>query len=137
MDGKNMNSNNRIFTMVLFLCFFGFTQPAMSEDRVVSLSLVDGVLQSSDQTLRFTRGDRVVVRWSSDQALELHLHGYDVKTAVAPGKVAEMVFEAAILGRFPVNSHGATGHAHGEDGGTGKVRLGHGEKAVVYFEVRP
>jgi hypothetical protein len=132
-----MTMNIRNFLVVLFCTLASFAQTGAAEDKTITLSLVDGVLQSSENTLRFKKGDRVVVRWSSDRALELHLHGYDVKTAVEPGKVSEMVFDAEVLGRFAVNSHGATGHGHGDDSGTKKIVLGHGEKAVVYFEVRP
>ena len=76
------------------------------------------------QFVRVSRGDSVVLRWSSDQRLELHLHGYDVETTVNPGAPAEMKIRAHATGRFPVEIHGQGGS-------------GHGHKALFHLEVYP
>ena len=124
----------KIILYAMFISLTGLGH-AFAETRVVAISLADGVLSSPDDTLRFNKGDHVVIQWSSDSAMDLHLHGYDVKTKLKPGKTSEMVFDAKVTGRFAVNSHG---HGHAKKGqGTSAIKLGHGEKAVMYIEVHP
>jgi FtsP/CotA-like multicopper oxidase with cupredoxin domain len=90
--------------------------------RVIALALVNGALTGGDQTLEVQQGDDVELRWSSDQPIELHLHGYDIEAKVSPQMPAVMAFKARIPGRFPIEPHGlAPGH----------------HRAVVYLEVRP
>ncbi len=74
--------------------------------------------------IRITEGDRVELRWTSDEPVELHLHGYDLKIQVRPDAPAAMVVEATATGRFPITSHGW---------GTG----GHGHDALTHLEVYP
>ena len=51
------------------------------------------------------KGDDVALRWTSDQAVTLHLHGYDIETKVPARGTAEMRFCARAAGRFPVERH--------------------------------
>jgi len=66
--------------------------------------------------IRVNEGDVVKLRWTSDQPLLLHLHGYDIEKRIAAGAVTEFVFTAYATGRFPIHIHeqgtGAGGHAH-------------------------
>jgi hypothetical protein len=78
------------------------------------------------RSVRVSKGDAVVLRWSSDRQLRLHLHGYDVETTVVPGTPAEMKIQARATGRFPVEIHG-----QGTAGG------GHGHKTLFHLEVYP
>lgn len=85
------------------------------------VALVKGRAAEVD-TLRVKRGERVELRWSSDRAIVLHLHGYDIERKAAPQAPAVMAFEARLAGRFPVSehSHGAGRH-----------------RAILYLEVHP
>jgi hypothetical protein len=69
----------------------------------------------AQRVLRATEGERVELRWSADEPLALHLHGYDIETRVAPGKPAVTAFAARLTGRFPVAIHaeGGSKHRHG------------------------
>ncbi|MFQ5765468.1 MAG: hypothetical protein ACE5GT_11100 [Rhodospirillales bacterium] len=104
------------------------------ESRVFDLKIENRVLAAGNKVIRVTEGDRVELRWRTDEAVELHLHGYDVKAAVEPGATAVMGFTAHATGRFPVTSHGfratggKAGHAHGH---------GKGHKILMYLEVYP
>jgi hypothetical protein len=66
--------------------------------------------------IRVNEGDVVKLRWTSDQPLVLHLHGYDIEKRIAAGAVTEFVLTAYATGRFPIHIHeqgtGAGGHAH-------------------------
>ena len=80
-------------------------------------------------TLRVTDGQTVELRWSTDEAAELHLHGYDVVAKAKPGAPGVMRFTAHATGRYPVTVHGfGDKHAHGG---------GHAEKAMLHLEVYP
>jgi len=85
------------------------------------IALADGK-PKGEQTLRVTKGDKVVMRWTSDRPIALHLHGYDLETTVPAQSTTTMTFTASIPGRFPVSEH-----AHG---------AGH-HRAVLYLEVLP
>lgn len=88
---------------------------------VFTLTLKDGRLQDGPGNLRTTAGDEVVIRWDSDRPVELHLHGYDLNARPAPGRPAEMAFEAHATGRFPIELH---------DGGSH-------HRPLIYLEVYP
>jgi heme/copper-type cytochrome/quinol oxidase subunit 2 len=47
-------------------------------------------------------GQEVVLLVSADVADEVHLHGYDLKVRVVPGKTARLAFRARLPGRFEV-----------------------------------
>jgi hypothetical protein len=82
----------------------------------------------SQKSVRVTRGDTVILRWSSDQRLELHLHGYDVTTTVGPGAPAEMKIRARATGRFPVEIHEPADSRGGHS---------HGHRTIFHLEVYP
>ena len=94
----------------------------LAAQQVFELELADGKLAKPGMTIRVARGDEVVLRWTSDRPIALHLHGYDIEASVPAGGTATMRFAASVAGRFPVSEH-----RHG----------GGRERAVLYLEVRP
>jgi hypothetical protein len=95
--------------------------PAQSaEVRRFDLLVEGGTLTGSDKTIRITQGDRVELRWASDQPLEIHMHGYDLEITVGPGAPATMDFDAHATGRFPFEGH-----------------IGHKNRVLLYLEVYP
>lgn len=81
------------------------------------------------RTVRVKQGDDVVLKIVTDEKVELHLHGIDVKTTVSPGQATELKFKAKITGRFPITSHGFQS-AKGQ-------KKGHGHSALMYVEIHP
>ena len=77
--------------------------------------------------IKVRQGDQVRLLWSADEAMTVHLEGYEIVVTVLPGKPATMAFEAKITGRFPVHAHALTG-----SGGHG-----HGHRALAHIEVHP
>jgi len=75
--------------------------------------------------VRVTQGDDVELVWTSDEAVELHLHGYDVALELAADEPGTMSFNARATGRFPVTSHGFSGEHD------------HGHSTLLYLEVYP
>lgn len=58
---------------------------------------VDGIVRAEAH-----KGDPVVVVVRSDLADRVHVHGYDVKADVAPGKPVRIQFNATLTGRFEI-----------------------------------
>lgn len=102
--------------------------PAMAQAQDVKrfdLNLKAGALPKDLQTIKVKQGDAVELKWTTDQPIRLHLHGYDMTIAVKPGEPTVTALNARIAGRFSVEKlqDKPGGHHHG-----GKV---------LYFEVHP
>ncbi|MDP7241629.1 MAG: hypothetical protein QF639_02580 [Rhodospirillales bacterium] len=93
--------------------------------RTFEVNVGQGQVFAEMRTLKVKQGDSVRIRFTSDEAVSLHLHGYDIEKEVAPGAVAEFSFEAYATGRFPINAH--------DSQPSGK----HGERAILRLEVYP
>jgi hypothetical protein len=85
---------------------------AQTPVRMFDIRIAERRVVPAQRVVRATEGERVELRWSSDEALVLHLHGYDIETRVAPGAPAVMAFTARLTGRFPVAIHGERGTKH-------------------------
>jgi FtsP/CotA-like multicopper oxidase with cupredoxin domain len=98
--------------------------------RDFDLRIVKRRLLRSGQTIRVNQGESVLLRWHSDEAVSLHLHGYDLQLQVSASEPAAMRFDAGVAGRFPISTHGfgAGGHAGA---------AGHRETTLLYLEVLP
>ena len=92
----------------------------------VEIVVEHGKPRGGARTVRVTQGDTVKLRVQSDEALPVHIHGYEIELRVAAGGSASVDFSAKIVGRFPV-----TAHLHGADGKKGP------EPTLLYLEVHP
>ena len=113
--------NRRCFFVLAGALAVSATARAQSE-KVFDIALADGKVAAGQDTLRVTKGDKVVLRWKSDRPIALHLHGYDLETKVPAQGTTSTSFTANIPGRFPISEH-----THGP---------GH-HRAVLYVEVHP
>jgi hypothetical protein len=81
-----------------------------------NIKIERGRVPDTMRLIRVNEGDVVKLRWTSDQPLILHLHGYDIEKCIAAGAVTEFAFTAYATGRFPIHVHAqgaaAGGHAH-------------------------
>ncbi len=94
---------------------------AVAEPRLIELALRNGRLPEDRRVVRVTQGDEVTLRWTTDRAFTLHLHGYDIEEKLAPGAPVAMRFTARATGRFPIEVHDASG----------------AERIIGYLEVHP
>jgi ferric-dicitrate binding protein FerR (iron transport regulator) len=129
MGGLKLNQaapmRRRLFLTTLLACA---TLPAIAQAQDVrrfDLALKAGELPKDQRTLKVKQGESVELRWTSDQPIRLHLHGYDKEVAVKPGEPTVTALKADLAGRFSVDklADKPGGHHHG-----GKV---------LYFEVHP
>ena len=115
-------------SVMLALTLLAINTLAAGEEPAVAhfdLVIKNRQIQLEENTLRVTQGVTVELVWSSDEDVDLHLHGYDIEFHVKAGTPASESFPANATGRFPVTSHGFSG----EDN--------HGHEALMYLEVYP
>jgi hypothetical protein len=105
---------------------------AASAVREFDVSIRDRHVEGGASTLRVTRGDTVLMRFRSDEAVSLHVHGYDLQANLSAALPATFRFTATIAGRFPISAHefGAA------DEGAARTKS-HREVTLLYLEVLP
>ena len=79
---------------------------ARAETRLFELALSGGQLPESQRLVRVTQGDEVTLKWTTDRAFTLHIHGYDLEAKLVPKTPVELKFTARATGRFPMEIHG-------------------------------
>jgi len=94
--------------------------------KVIEIKIENRKLVTPKGKIRVTEQDVVELRYMSDETVNLHLHGYDRKIQVRPGKQAVMLLTTKATGRFPITSHG-----------WGKKGHGHGHHVLTHLEVYP
>jgi len=110
---------SRAFLIAVFLLITG---RALAEDRVLDLAIQGGVPPAQPQILSVLQNDRVVLRLTSDKPVQVHLHGYDIESDVAPGRATSLRFTASATGRFPIEIHSHDPRR---------------QRPLAYLEVRP
>ena len=100
--------------------------------REFEISIRDRRVEGSASTLRVKRGETVLLRWRSDEAVSLHVHGYDMRANLSAGSPESMRFEAGVAGRFPITAH-EFGAAADRDARPKSPR----EVTLLYLEVLP
>jgi hypothetical protein len=96
-----------------FLCLAA-ASPALTADmglaatrkrHVINLKIQRRQVMTERQTIRISEGDEVLINWTTDEALELHLHGYNIHVIATPDHPVSMSFRAHTAGRFPIAAH--------------------------------
>ena len=130
MNGRPLKSRAALVALAVSVAWIENARGAESETGTsdstqrIELAIENRSLQLQDDTLRVTEGDTVELVWTTDEDVELHLHGYDIELNVSTDAAAVMAFEAHATGRFPITSHGF-GDSHD------------GHQTLLYLEVHP
>lgn len=119
-----MPSAAEIAVILLGLLLLQGARAAESAAVEFELQIENSQLVQAAKVIRVYQGDRVLLGLRSDQAVALHLHGYDLEQQLLAGVVATLAFEAYASGRFPLTLHSET------------PRKKHGA-ALLYLEVLP
>jgi hypothetical protein len=99
---------------------------AAAQARTIALEVAARKPVGGARTVRLARGDAVVLEIRADEKMQIHVHGYGVHAAVAPGAPVRLPLTTRFEGRFPVTAHlprDARGHAP--------------EPTLLYLEVYP
>jgi len=77
-----------------------------SAETLIEVSVADGrVSPSPDRRVEVTQGDNVRIVITSDQADEVHVHGYELEAEVDAGRPTTLEFVADQPGSFEVELH--------------------------------
>ncbi len=87
----------------LFLALRPEDAPGAPRERDVEASVEGGSMEPSEVVVG--EGDEVTLRVTAGEAVELHVHGYDLEEEVEPGEPATLSFEAQETGRFGIEDH--------------------------------
>lgn len=113
-----------------FLAFVGLPhENAVAADPPVArfeIPIVKDRVPPDFRRIKVREGDRVILIWSAEESMTVHVEGYDAVVAVLPGKPAIMEFDARRTGRFPIHGHSGSSGGHG-----------HGHRALSHIEVHP
>lgn len=113
---------NSLFTIAFATTIAAATATtAAAGTQAFSVEVAAGRAKGND-TLKVRKGDEVQLRFTSDQPIVLHLHGYNLEARVTPPAPALLTFKADLAGRFPVHEH-----RHGPSK----------HRAVMFIEVHP
>ncbi len=80
------------------------TPEAVAPTRI-EVVVAGGKVTTAQPVVDVALGSPVLLVVTSDKADELHVHGYDKKASVTPGKPIELRFDATIPGVFEVETH--------------------------------
>ena len=86
--------------------------PESAKPKSFELVVSKGKLVSGPAVIQVCEGDDVQLLITSDQADELHMHGYDLHLSLKANTPATLSFRAEHSGRFDYELH----HAHAELG---------------------
>lgn len=116
---KSMITYMGLAIALVLLGACGTGEPSVLE---FELSVSDRQLSSSTSTFEAKQGDTVVFSLFSDEAVEFHLHGYDIKADVPAGGQGNMKVKAGATGQFQIvlhvgrgvvnDGHSSNGHGH-------------------------
>jgi hypothetical protein len=75
--------------------------------RRIEVTVAGGQVRGDTGRVPVAVGEPVTLVVTGDVADEIHLHGYDLMTALRPGTPAELIFDATVPGVFEVELHEA------------------------------
>lgn len=83
------------------------TTTTTEEERpvVVRITVLGGAPRDGIVRETAKKGDEVVLVVTSDEADEVHVHGYDLYRDLVPGTTARIAFVATLPGRFEIELH--------------------------------
>jgi hypothetical protein len=69
---------------------------------LIEARVAGGTVETAERRVSVQRGEQVRIQVESDQGDEIHVHGYDLKRPVGPGKPATIEFAADLPGIYEV-----------------------------------
>jgi heme/copper-type cytochrome/quinol oxidase subunit 2 len=78
------------------------TTTAGFSGTLIEAKVTGDQVDTASRRVRVSRGEKVRIQVEADHAEEVHVHGYDLKKDVAPGKPAVIEFTADAAGVFEV-----------------------------------
>lgn len=120
----NLRAGRRKYVFLALLAPFALGAGGV---RKIELVLVKRKPEGGVRTVRVARGEAIALGVRSDEAMAIHVHGYEIELRVEAGNAATVSFAAKLVGRFPVTAHLHDAKASGR----------HAEPTLLYLEVHP
>jgi len=89
-----------IFTCLMFLNSY-------ATEITTSLDLIKGVVPKSQQLIKAKKDDVILIKVTSDEPGEFHLHAYQLDLKLTPKEAQTLKFKAHATGRFQFEWHPA------------------------------
>lgn len=100
-------------------------------EQRAAMAIVQRKIAAKPPTIRVKQHATITLDWTTDEVVDIHLHGYDQLLTVRPGETKAMRIDATVPGRFPVSAHGYGAQTQG------KQHKHHREAPLMYLEVLP
>jgi hypothetical protein len=71
----------------------------------IDVHIANGKITPVPGAVEAKKGDHIDLKVTSDEADEVHVHGYDIEKPLVPGQTTEIQFDATQQGRFEVETH--------------------------------
>ncbi|MGK5048188.1 hypothetical protein ACQ4WP_20190 [Janthinobacterium sp. GB4P2] len=111
----------------------GLAANRQQQEQHVALAIAQRKIAPKPPTIRVHQDSVITLDWTTDEIVNIHLHGYDQLLTVKPGETQAMRIDASVPGRFPVSAHGYGAQAEHK----GKQHKHHREAPLMYLEVLP
>lgn len=72
---------------------------------LIVATVANGKITPNTQTIQAKQGQKVMITVTSDEADELHVHGYDKEVELQAGKPGSVTFTADTKGTFEIETH--------------------------------
>lgn len=93
--------------LLFCLLYSVFTGAAETPAKIFELTIPRGGATAKPRVLAVDKDDVVRLRVTSEEAGEIHLHGYRIEMKVSPGAPHELGFKARATGRYRIEWHPA------------------------------
>ncbi len=97
-----MMSRRAVLALLLAL---GATPVLAQEPRRLDLAVAGGAVAPGQRVIKAVRGEKLLLRVTSDRPGAIHLHGYDIELTLAAGAPTEVLVTARAAGRFAAYFH--------------------------------
>lgn len=91
--------------LIPLLAACGSSAPTHGDGVLITMAITERSANLTREQLRVKQGDMVSINFTSDEAGEVHLHGYDLTAEVSPQQPGNLIFPASTAGAFAINFH--------------------------------
>lgn len=87
------------------VAYCGGNTTAVAGDRDIAVTIANRKVSPSPGRVDVAKGSRIRLTVTSDIPDELHVHGYDRRATLSPGRPARLEFVADRTGLFEIETH--------------------------------
>ena len=100
---RNIFFASVIVLMLIYPACGGSSTGDINKNEIL-ISIKNGNVEG-DKIVKVKKGEQVKLKFTSDQEMSIHLHGYDIEAEIPMDGSETIEFEAHATGAFPVTAH--------------------------------